>query len=120
MDEDEIINAKMDKNEAKYPVAKAKRNSAKYDQLDDSDIQKETIEQDEIIEGHISELDLTMRLYNIFKREGLEEINDIIDLMKNDPEQIIRMKGLGKVSARQLYHQMKSLGVDCKNFRKML
>ena len=33
LDEDEIINAKMDKNEAKYPVEKARGSSAKYDQL---------------------------------------------------------------------------------------
>lgn len=30
LDEDEIVNAKMDKNEAKYPVEKAKGNSKKY------------------------------------------------------------------------------------------
>ena len=36
LDEDEIINAKMDKNEAKYPVEKARGNSAKYDQLDEA------------------------------------------------------------------------------------
>ena len=33
LDEDEIINEKMDKNEAKYPVEKAKGSSAKYDKL---------------------------------------------------------------------------------------
>ncbi|MCR4616660.1 MAG: nucleotide pyrophosphohydrolase [Lachnospiraceae bacterium] len=33
LDEDEIINAKMDKNEAKYPVEKARGNSTKYDKL---------------------------------------------------------------------------------------
>ncbi len=33
LDEDEIVNRKMDQNEAKYPVEKAKGNSAKYDQL---------------------------------------------------------------------------------------
>lgn len=32
-DIDEIINSKMDKNEAKYPVSKAKGRSKKYDQL---------------------------------------------------------------------------------------
>ena len=30
---DEIINAKMDKNEAKYPVEKARGNAKKYNQL---------------------------------------------------------------------------------------
>lgn len=35
LDEDTIINAKMTKNEAKYPVEKAKGNSAKYDELMD-------------------------------------------------------------------------------------
>ena len=35
LDEDEIINAKMTKNEKKYPVEKAKGNSAKYDKLGD-------------------------------------------------------------------------------------
>ena len=33
LDEDEIVNRKMDQNEAKYPVEKARGNSAKYDQL---------------------------------------------------------------------------------------
>lgn len=34
LDEDEIINAKMDKNEAKYPVSKAKGSAKKYTELD--------------------------------------------------------------------------------------
>lgn len=33
LDADEIVNAKMDQNEAKYPVEKAKGSSAKYDEL---------------------------------------------------------------------------------------
>jgi NTP pyrophosphatase (non-canonical NTP hydrolase) len=33
LDEDEIVNSKMDKNEAKYPVDKAKGNSSKYNEL---------------------------------------------------------------------------------------
>lgn len=33
LDADEIVNAKMDQNEAKYPVDKAKGSAAKYDQL---------------------------------------------------------------------------------------
>lgn len=33
LDEDEIVNMKMDQNEAKYPVEKAKGSSAKYNQL---------------------------------------------------------------------------------------
>ena len=33
LDADEIIMDKMEKNEAKYPVEKARGNSAKYDQL---------------------------------------------------------------------------------------
>ena len=33
LDVDEIVNAKMDKNEAKYPVEKARGSAAKYDQL---------------------------------------------------------------------------------------
>lgn len=31
LDVDEIVNSKMDKNEAKYPVGKAKGSNAKYD-----------------------------------------------------------------------------------------
>ncbi|MCR5529239.1 MAG: nucleotide pyrophosphohydrolase [Saccharofermentans sp.] len=33
LDEDEIINMKMDQNESKYPVEKAKGNNLKYDEL---------------------------------------------------------------------------------------
>ena len=33
LDEDEIVNAKMDKNEAKYPVDKSKCKSDKYNKL---------------------------------------------------------------------------------------
>ena len=32
-DEDEIVNSKMEKNESKYPVEKAKGSSKKYDEL---------------------------------------------------------------------------------------
>ena len=35
LDEDEIINAKMAQNEAKYPVDKARGSAVKYDQLAD-------------------------------------------------------------------------------------
>ncbi len=35
LDEDEIIQAKMTQNEAKYPVEKARGSAAKYDQLAD-------------------------------------------------------------------------------------
>ena len=33
LDADEIVNAKMDKNEAKYPVEKARGSAKKYDRL---------------------------------------------------------------------------------------
>lgn len=33
LDADEIVNSKMEKNEVKYPVEKAKGSAAKYDQL---------------------------------------------------------------------------------------
>lgn len=33
LDEDKIVNAKMDKNEAKYPVSKSKGKSNKYNKL---------------------------------------------------------------------------------------
>ena len=33
LDEDEIVNAKMSKNEAKYPVDKARGKADKYDKL---------------------------------------------------------------------------------------
>ena len=33
LDEDEIVNCKMDQNEAKYPVEKARGSAAKYDSL---------------------------------------------------------------------------------------
>ena len=33
LDEDEIVNSKMDKNEAEYPVDKSKGSSAKYTEL---------------------------------------------------------------------------------------
>lgn len=34
LDVDEIVSSKMDQNEAKYPVSKAKGSAAKYDRLD--------------------------------------------------------------------------------------
>ena len=35
LDEDEIVNAKMNQNEAKYPIEKARGSSAKYDRLNE-------------------------------------------------------------------------------------
>ena len=36
LDEDEVVNAKMDQNEAKYPVEKAKGSAAKYTSYEES------------------------------------------------------------------------------------
>lgn len=36
LDEDEIVMSKMDKNERKYPVERARGNAAKYDQLQET------------------------------------------------------------------------------------
>ena len=41
LDEDEIVNMKMDQNEAKYPVDKARGSAAKYDQLANYKMMKE-------------------------------------------------------------------------------
>ena len=35
LDEDEIVNSKMDQNEAKYPVEKARGSAAKYNELEE-------------------------------------------------------------------------------------
>ena len=38
LDEDEIVNAKMDQNEAKYPVEKAKGSAAKYTSYEEREV----------------------------------------------------------------------------------
>ena len=42
LDEDEIVNAKMEQNEKKYPIDKAKGTSTKYDKLDEVPTEEDT------------------------------------------------------------------------------
>ena len=52
----------------------------------------------------IEELELPVRAYNCLKRE---QINTIADLFKYSPEELLKLKNFGRVSAFKLYTALK-------------
>lgn len=64
LDEDEIINTKMDQNEAKYPVEKARGSAAKYDRLTPSEAK---MTDDEFLQavGMLDRYQLSIDEYNM-------------------------------------------------------
>lgn len=77
LDEDEIINTKMDQNEMKYPIEKAKGSSTKYDQFDNvPDV--EEMGQDDTGECELHEYD-----------HSLEELSFLNQIKRLDQYQLL-------------------------------
>ena len=62
-----------------------------------------------ILEMTIEELDLSVRSFNCLKRAG---INTVDDLISKSPEEMMKVRNLGKKSFDEVREKLKSLGVD--------
>lgn len=76
-----------------------------------ADAAKEDDERAKLLEMSIDELDLSVRSYNCLKRAG---INTIGELVEKTPEDMMRVRNLGKKSLEEVEEKLAALGLSLK------
>ena len=79
-----------------------------------TDVMKEvdTTSDDRILERTIEELDLSVRSYNCLKRAG---INTVEELTNKTPEDMMKVRNLGRKSLEEVLAKLKELGLELNN-----
>ena len=62
-----------------------------------------------VLETTIEELDLSVRAFNCLKRAG---VNTVGDLVNKSPEEMMKVRNLGKKSLEEVIAKLQSLGFD--------
>ncbi|UMZ75420.1 DNA-directed RNA polymerase subunit alpha [Natranaerofaba carboxydovora] len=75
-------------------------------------VEKEDEDKEKIMEMTIDELDLSVRSYNCLKRAG---INTIHELTQKTPEDMMKVRNLGKKSLVEVKNKLSELGLSLKN-----
>ena len=70
---------------------------------------KEESRKDRVLEMTIEELELSVRSFNCLKRAG---INTVEDLVNKSPEDMMKVRNLGKKSFDEVKSKLISLGCD--------
>ena len=72
-------------------------------------IEKEDDEKEKVLEMSIDELELSVRSYNCLKRAG---INTVQELTNKTPEDMMRVRNLGRKSLEEVLAKLKELGLQ--------
>ena len=72
-------------------------------------VEKEENRKDKLLEMTIEELELSVRSFNCLKRAG---INTVDDLINKSPEDMMKVRNLGKKSFDEVKAKLNSLGFD--------
>ena len=75
-------------------------------------IEKEDDEKEKVLEMSIDELELSVRSYNCLKRAG---INTVEELIKKTPEDMMKVRNLGRKSLEEVLAKLKELGLQLNN-----
>lgn len=79
-------------------------------------VEKDEKTKDRILEMTIEELDLSVRSFNCLKRAG---INTVDDLINKSPEDMMKVRNLGKKSFEEVKAKLNSLGFDLADSEEM-
>lgn len=81
------------------------------DEADATEImeKKEDTGKDKVLEMTIEELDLSVRAFNCLKRAGVNTVNDLIN---KSPDEMMKVRNLGKKSLEEVIGKLESLGFD--------
>ena len=71
-------------------------------------VEKEVNEKVKVLEMNIDELELSVRSYNCLKRAG---INTVEELTNRTPEDMMKVRNLGKKSLEEVLNKLKDLGL---------
>ena len=74
-------------------------------------IEKEDDEKEKVMEMSIDELELSVRSYNCLKRAG---INTVEELTNRTPEDMMKVRNLGRKSLEEVLAKLKELGLQLK------
>ncbi|MCD8221401.1 MAG: DNA-directed RNA polymerase subunit alpha [Clostridiales bacterium] len=72
-------------------------------------VEKEDNEKEKVLEMNIDELELSVRSYNCLKRAG---INTVEELCNRTPEDMIKVRNLGRKSLDEVLAKLKELGLQ--------
>lgn len=72
-------------------------------------IEKEDNEKEKVLEMNIDELELSVRSYNCLKRAG---INTVEELTNKTPEDMMKVRNLGRKSLEEVLAKLKELGLQ--------
>lgn len=81
------------------------------DEVSDTEIleHKEDDGKEKVLEMTIEELDLSVRAFNCLKRAGVNTVNDLIN---KSPEEMMKVRNLGKKSLEEVISKLNSLGFN--------
>ena len=72
-------------------------------------VEKEDNEKEKVLEMNIDELELSVRSYNCLKRAG---INTVEELCNRTPEDMMKVRNLGRKSLEEVLAKLKELGLE--------
>ena len=72
-------------------------------------VEKSADPQSTVLDMTIEELDLSVRSFNCLKRAGVNSVNDLIN---KSPEEMMKVRNLGKKSLEEVVSKLRSLGLD--------
>ncbi|MCF0143342.1 MAG: DNA-directed RNA polymerase subunit alpha [Parasporobacterium sp.] len=75
-------------------------------------IEKEDDDKEKVLEMNIDELELSVRSYNCLKRAS---INTVEELISKTPEEMMKVRNLGRKSLDEVFAKLKELGLELKN-----
>ena len=75
-------------------------------------VEKEEDDKVKALEMNIDELELSVRSYNCLKRAG---INTVEELTNKTPEEMMKVRNLGRKSLDEVFSKLKELGLELKN-----
>ena len=75
-------------------------------------VEKEEDDKEKALEMNIDELELSVRSYNCLKRAG---INTVEELVSKTPEEMMKVRNLGRKSLDEVFAKLKELGLELKS-----
>ena len=72
-------------------------------------VESTTDEKENVLEMNIDELELSVRSYNCLKRAG---INTVQELINKTPEDMMKVRNLGRKSLDEVLAKLKELGLS--------
>ena len=79
--------------------------------------EKKSDEKEKVLEMNIDELELSVRSYNCLKRAG---INTVEELINKSPEDMMKVRNLGKKSLEEVLDKLKELNLQLKEGEETL